>query len=412
VFIITDDKATTPDTTPANKLCIISSCILAITGLLLSSYLFYQHYLIINEANGKADVCYAVFGKGCTRALASSVAVQMGLPLAGWGIIYYTILLAVLSLRVFFNLNNRGASIVLTIITAIGCTGSIILLGMIYFDHSLFCPFCVMIHGINILLFVCSIILLYSSGFFKSPRKFSFTAKFSNANIKLASGFIFLVIGMYTILYLILTPGKIIFDTQKFIAGFENTSQQQIAIDGDDPVSGPMEAPAQLIVFSDFQCAACRNFSKVSGELQKKYPGKLQVVFKNFPLGKQCNPIYGEYDLHPKACDAARAAEAARLQQKFWQYHDLLFSINLETSKEIFSSLAEKAGLNQAQFEKDRRGDIVITSLAKTISQGNQLGLKGTPAVFLNGKMVSDFRSKHMQVLLGHILKSAEEKNK
>lgn len=393
----------------SNNLLRILSFISAITGLLISAYLFYQHYLIINEANGKADVCYAVFGKGCTRALSSSVAVQMGLPIAGWAIIYYIILVALLSLAPFIKINKTDASILRTVVTAVGCAGSIILLVMIYFDHSLFCPFCVIIHGINVLLFVCSIIMLYTTGFFTTPAKFIHSLFYSankkgNGKIKLAAVFIFFVIIMYAIMNVILTPGKIIFDTKKFIKDFDTTMQQKIIVDSDDPVSGPADAPARLVVFSDFECPACRNFSKVITELQKKYNDKLYVVFKNFPLGKECNPIYGDYDLHPKACDAARAAEAARLQEEFWQYHDLLFSLNLEKTKETFSSLAEKSRLNLEQFEEDRKGERVKARLAKTIAQGNLLGVKGTPAVYLNGKMVSDFRIKHMEALLNHIL--------
>jgi uncharacterized membrane protein len=232
--------------------------ILLAAGLFISTYLFYQHYLIINEANGQSDICYRIFNKGCSSALGSDVAFQLGLPLAGWGIIYYLMLLVLLP-GSFKNKNNKNFPVAFFAVSLAGCAASIILLIMIFFDHALFCPFCVIIHGINLLLFFISAKCIHAKGFLNSSFKASVPAlTFNSVNTKAAV--IFSVIFLYLIMQLMLAPGKIIFDAKKFIKDFDGSPQQAIVIDSGDPVAGPVTAGIQLIVFSDFECPACRKF--------------------------------------------------------------------------------------------------------------------------------------------------------
>ncbi len=124
-------------------------------GLLISSYLFYIHFVLSNHLRGKVDICSAVFGSGCDGAVMSSICTEMGLPLAGWGIIYYVLMILLLLLP-SFPVQTYKANTLLPVFTLsfIGSLVGIGFLTIMFLNHNLFCPFCLIIHCINLLLFL------------------------------------------------------------------------------------------------------------------------------------------------------------------------------------------------------------------------------------------------------------------
>jgi len=377
-------------------------------GLGLSSYLFYRHAV---GGAGKVDVCSALFGKGCDGALNSSVGTQLGLPLAGWGIIFYCLLIGLWAWPSFLGKSLKiNTAVPVLLLCSLACIGSISLLATMFFNHSLFCPVCVLIHFINLLLFVCAVQIagyslpvffttarkeVKSLFLFRSERKAAIKSWFSIGT------FLLLAFCLYIGLQ-ILSDKAAAIDPQKIIAQFEETPQQTVPVDGSDPVYGSANPPIQIIVFSDFECSSCRGFSRVLYQLKKKYKGQFSVVFKHFPLGS-CNPIVTK-NMHPKACEAALAAEAARQQGKFWQYHDVLFFYDLSKTDVPYAALAAKLHLDSAKFEEARNGEAAKREVARTIAEGVRLKIDATPAVFLNGRPVNDFRLQPMEILFDHIL--------
>jgi protein-disulfide isomerase len=168
-------------------------------------------------------------------------------------------------------------------------------------------------------------------------------------------------------------------------------------------MTGPLNAPVQLVIFSDFQCPACRYFSHVTAELVEKFEGNLQVIFKHFPLGMACDPLMNT-ELHPRACEVAWAAEAARKQGKFWEYHDALFASELDSGHTTVSSIAKDLGLNFPQFESERRSEATKMKIQSNIELALRLGVDATPAIFLNGRRASDIRPLSLQFLVAHLL--------
>ena len=379
---------------------------LIIIGLLISGYLLYRH-----NNSGKIDVCSAIFGRGCDSALNSSVGTQLGLPLAAWGILFYSLMILLLGLPSFLGKTYKAnTSVPVFALSLLGSIGSITLLVMMFFNHSLFCPFCAVIHGINLLLFFC---ILQTTGysipiFFTKLKQevaslFRFRSAKKDATIKwLGIGtFLLLTICLYVGLQIVSDNTAI--DPEKIISEYNEAPVQKIQIDSDDPLWGPVDSPIQIITFSDFECPSCRYFFYTVAKLKSEYKNKFHIIFKHFPLNTACNPgITG--DVHPKACEAALAAEAARQQGKFWQYHDMVFVMDISKSNETFSRIASRVHLDSIKFETDRRGDTAKNRLAKTIQQGINLKIDGTPAVYVNGKMVNDFRLPSMRILFDHLL--------
>jgi protein-disulfide isomerase len=146
-------------------------------------------------------------------------------------------------------------------------------------------------------------------------------------------------------------------------------------------------------------CPACRKFSRDLDSIIKTGQGKYHIVFKHFPLGTACNHAL-KTNMHPLACEAAWAAEAAHNQGKFWAFHDIMFANAQKQDPKIFYAIAQKLGLNIPSFDQYRRGDAAKENIQENITLGIQLGITGTPTVFLNGKLVNDLRPGILQVII------------
>jgi protein-disulfide isomerase len=133
----------------------------------------------------------------------------------------------------------------------------------------------------------------------------------------------------------------------------------------------------ELVVFSDFQCPFCRQFSSPLRELMTKgIEGvNTNVTFKNFPLS-----------FHPDAQLAAQAAMAAKEQGRFWEMHDLIFANQSAIKREDLIGYAQKLGLNIDRFRKDLDSDRIKQIIAAEQAEGVKLGVTGTPTFFINGK--------------------------
>ena len=79
------------------------------------------------------------------------------------------------------------------------------------------------------------------------------------------------------------------------------------------------DAPVTIVEISDFECPYCQKASQTLAELRTLYPGKLRLVFRNFPLDESCNKLL-KRQIHENACAAARAAFCAGEQGQFWPY--------------------------------------------------------------------------------------------
>jgi protein-disulfide isomerase len=136
-----------------------------------------------------------------------------------------------------------------------------------------------------------------------------------------------------------------------------------------DHAEGPADAPLTLVEYGDYQCPYCGSAYPVVKRLQKTLGNKLRFVFRNFPLTQA----------HPYALVAAEAAEAAALQGKFWEMHDLLYEQQTFLEPEIIPLWAESIGLDLERFGNDIRQGIVATGINEDRQSGIRSGVNGTP---------------------------------
>ena len=124
-------------------------------------------------------------------------------------------------------------------------------------------------------------------------------------------------------------------------------------------------------------------------QVLEKYPNDVKVVFKHFPLRN-----------HKFAMKAAIASMAAESQGKFWQFHDLLFENYNKLSDQKIQEIAQTVGLNLEEYEKKKNDPAVKQKVNQDFSDGRQVGVRGTPTVFINGIRLRDRSLKGFQTAI------------
>ncbi len=147
---------------------------------------------------------------------------------------------------------------------------------------------------------------------------------------------------------------------------------------------GSPKAPVTLEEFGDFECPPCGLLHPILKSLETEFgPAKLRIIFREFPLVPN----------HVHALAAARAAEAAGLQGRFWEMHDMIYEHQKDWHeafdvRPIFEGYAKTIGLEVEQFRRDNASEIVERRIFLDGKRAHSLGVQGTPTVFLNGKEV------------------------
>jgi protein-disulfide isomerase len=149
-------------------------------------------------------------------------------------------------------------------------------------------------------------------------------------------------------------------------------------------VRGSPNARVRIEEFGDFQCPSCAALSPALNQAEQKYHGKLCVVFRQFPLAN-----------HKNAQEAARAAEAAGLQGRFWEMHDLLYGSQLvwtraADTRELFNQFAKSLGLDLERFKIDLESEQVEARIDADQQRAASLGVNRTPEIFINGQRLPD----------------------
>ena len=152
----------------------------------------------------------------------------------------------------------------------------------------------------------------------------------------------------------------------------------EVSIQG-APVKGSDKAPVTIVEFSDFHCPFCKRVVPTLAQLESKYGDKVKLVFRDFPIES----------LHPGASKAHEAARCAEEQGKFWAYHDKLFAGPANSSPELFNRLAKEVGLEPVAFETCLSSGKHQAAIKKDIDEGQRLGVTGTPAFFINGRLLT-----------------------
>lgn len=151
-------------------------------------------------------------------------------------------------------------------------------------------------------------------------------------------------------------------------------------------VTGNGTKNVTLVEYGDYQCPVCEAYEPVVEQVRSTYNSDIHFQFRNLPLSS----------VHPNAFSAARAAEAASLQNKFWEMHDALYNganwrswTNSNSPRDLFDGYAKQLGLDEAQFQTDFASDKVNNTVKADLNEFKKTGQQmATPTFFLDGTYV------------------------
>jgi protein-disulfide isomerase len=146
------------------------------------------------------------------------------------------------------------------------------------------------------------------------------------------------------------------------------------------PSKGPENAPITIVEFSDFQCPYCARAEPTVKDLMEleKYKGKIRLVYRDYPL-----------EFHKLAPKASEAAHCAGDQGKYWEMHGRLFAATPKLEVTDLKAYARELALDAGRFDKCLDSGEKAKVVADHFKAGADAGVRGTPAFFINGRLIS-----------------------
>lgn len=160
------------------------------------------------------------------------------------------------------------------------------------------------------------------------------------------------------------------------------------------PSKGNKNAPVTVVMFSDFQCSACARTHPILSEILKSVGNNARLVVRNYPLT----------EIHENAFRAAQAAAAANAQGKFFEYIELLYQNQNALDDASLKKYAVQVGLNAKQFEADLASGKFDAVIRQDMKDGEFYGIRGTPTIYVNGKIVGDLSPETLKKAIENAL--------
>lgn len=177
------------------------------------------------------------------------------------------------------------------------------------------------------------------------------------------------------------------------------SSDVALVIQATDWSAGNVASPVTLTEYSDFQCPACGAWEPLVREIIHDYGNRIRFIYRHFPLPQ-----------HQNADLTARAAEAAGIQGKFWEMHDVIFDHQKDWSesskaRDMLVGYARELKLDIAKFEKDMDSDAVEAEVRADKNSGLAARVNATPTFFVNGRAVQPRNPAELRGFLDDALK-------
>lgn len=176
-----------------------------------------------------------------------------------------------------------------------------------------------------------------------------------------------------------------------FVFSQNSSNKSKSSAGGGQPsnhITGEGAKNVTLVEYGDFQCSVCELYEPIVNQVRSTYAGDIHFQFRNLPLSS----------VHPNAFSSARAAEAASLQNKFWEMHDALYGesnwrswTNSSSPRDLFDGYAKQIGIDVTQFKSDFASEKVNATIQADLGEFKKTGQKmATPTFFLDGKYIEN----------------------
>ncbi len=162
-----------------------------------------------------------------------------------------------------------------------------------------------------------------------------------------------------------------------------NSDLSKYPVTQDDHILGDPGDKVVIVEYADFECPACKVYASLLNQIYTLYKGRVALVFRHFPL----------IETHDRALVAAKAAEAAGAQDKFFEMLDLLYQnqeawVGADKPENLFVSYAKILNLDLIKFQQDSLSQATENFIRTQRAEAQALKLSGTPSFFINGKFV------------------------
>jgi protein-disulfide isomerase/uncharacterized membrane protein len=383
----------------------------ALIGLVFSGALIYEH----NGAKTQigSTVCEASETSSCDKAKESAMGQIFGLPLALYGYIFYGGI-AALACFLLLSLNDTATSLLFWGAIAALAFDIFLMLYSVFLLGGV-CRMCAITYVASVLIAIGAYLFKKRSETMIKPESSSLAAKGSFSVILLLT----IASGLFFHLNAQANQGP----KAEGKTAEERRLREQLneefyrqwktgeTLGLDKPRSGVKGAANPILTimeFADPLCPHCKEMGIVLGEFVKKYPDKVRVIFRHYPLDIQCNSAM-KRAFHVGACDLARAMECAEAQGKFWPMHDAIFAqqdvfMRNPVTEKAVESLATAAGANAAQLTGCFRNQSTMAKVKADIAAGNKIKVTGTPTTIVNDRRLPGVPLEFVPGILEKIL--------
>jgi len=345
-------------------------------------------------------------------------------PVALYGMMYFSVLAGWYLAIGRLSFSRRKLHFAPLLFNAGGVLGALYFIYVMFSRIEAWCPWCMVTHVLNGLLLVCAILLWprrpAGAGGGRDAQKPAATPRAGKQKpapaaadvqvghpslriVLIAVGGIIAVVAAEWYLGNVAHANEMLAYQKTYVTAFnkqasklmyglyQSNTKHQIPRRPDDPVKNEGAPRLSLVVFSDLQCPHCATFAEyLDQRIEPLFDGLLRVTFRHFPANRACNQHVVK-DLHPGACQAARAAEAVHLlggNEGFWKAHDLLFELRSAGDKLDYRDLARRLGHDPQRFVETMDSQAVIDRISEDIELAKKIGVDATPALFLSGRRV------------------------
>lgn len=376
LFDMKKDRHIVPLPFPVYFYTVIS---LTLLGLAVSIYLSISHYRVYTDI-AYSSFCAISYAINCDTVSQSAYSIFMGLPVPVWGIIGYTFFLLLLVPIRSDRTTKARIWTLLGLIALVFSLYSIILAFVSTFYIHTYCILCILTYAINLMLLFYTWLTRKRFNTEKPvagiKRDILFLLSKKIEGIALFMPFVIgvILVVIFYPAYWNLAPPPLSPDTPKGISA-----------DG-HPWIGAKNPKLIITEFADYQCFQCNKMHFYLRHLIGKYPDKIRLIHRHFPMDHRFNPIV-EKPLHVRAGGLAMLAIYATQRGKFWEMNDLLFDIARQPEEIQLEFIAQKVGLAHADLLNALKDRDIVKKLVLEIQQALKIGIEGTPGFLINQKL-------------------------
>jgi protein-disulfide isomerase len=356
-----------------HRKALIWAIALAAAGLALSAELLRIHLTVVSDPF-HPFACHISAAVDCNAVALSPQAVFLGVPVPIWALLVYVLflVLALIGLRARTDPWKNAGDYILPL-----AAGSVLYSAYLAYVSAFviktFCLYCAGLYLVNLALLGAA--LVAGRPLRQYPLRRLADGRWLTQN-SAAMG----IAGGTALVLIVFLAGLYVWSSQPLLVQVSHDLKLDLS---NDPMMGNPRAIITIIEFSDYECPACRKMHPVLDQLLKKYPDSIRIIHKNFPLDSQCNDSL-QTRMHPRACEAAAAAECAHRFKKYQPFSQALWTAE-DLSPTNLLKIASQVGLDPDLFNKCMTSPETKRALLADIEAGKNIKIQATPTFIING---------------------------